>query len=161
LVELLGFLAFILAPVAFFMSLGARSRIDELERLRQERDLKLDDLLERVARIERQVRNLGPRPETTLGPSQAPEPAPPAAELPQPPALPDEVPSVEPASVDATIPEPLPPGETTKRLPSTSGDSLISQRGLFPPYSFRMFLLHTREPSRSRKQARSPFSGST
>jgi hypothetical protein len=56
------------------------------------------------------------------------------------------------------MPAPLPPGETTNLSPSINGDSLISHLGLLAAYSFKMFLPQMREPSFSRKQARSPFS---
>ena len=54
-----------------------------------------------------------------------------------------------------------PPGVTTTRLPSTSGDSLISQLRFDAPKSWRMLRCHTRAPSATRRQTRSPFSVST
>ena len=54
-----------------------------------------------------------------------------------------------------------PPGVTMTRLPSTSGDSLISQWMLRPPKSRRMLRCQTTVPSSACRQARSPFSVST
>src|SRR5215213_10066209 len=60
----------------------------------------------------------------------------------------------------ATRLAPSPPGVTIRLLPSTSGDSLISQPGLLPPKSLRMLRRQTTAPSVVFRQARSPFSDS-
>jgi hypothetical protein len=61
----------------------------------------------------------------------------------------------------AAIPAPGPPGVTISRLPSTSGDSLISQLMLLPPNSLRTLRCQTTLPSAARRHARSPISVST